>query len=173
MIYCKLYEIGRQLSSYLSCRLDLRCYLDLFSANNPRRVLVDHRLPVALLDQEQGLVGQPLFDLLALSATVQPIVLADNPTLDDLKKQIEDGELAAVIIIPDGYSAAILTGSNPQLDVIIDTESGAGSTAQFAIQGAVSRLHSVVSAAQFSTQARGVFSHLPMMLLSKPISLPL
>ena len=116
--------------------------------------LADHRLPVALLDQDQGLVGQPLFELLALSDTIQPMTLEGAQTLDDLKKQIEDGELAAVIIIPNGYSAAILEGSDPQLDVIIDTESGAGNTAQFAIQSVVSRLYSVVSAAQFSAQAR-------------------
>jgi ABC-2 type transport system permease protein len=59
-----------------------------------------------------------------------------------------------MVIIPEGYSLATLEGSNPQLAVVINTESGAGATAQYAIQGAVSRLVSAVDAAQFSTQAR-------------------
>jgi ABC-2 type transport system permease protein len=116
--------------------------------------LADQRLPVALVDQDQDLVGQPLFELIALSETVQPVTPEDNQTLDDLKSQVEDGDLAAVIVIPTGYTAALITGNPLQLDVIINTETGAGTTAQWAIQSAVSRLSKSLSAAQFSTQMR-------------------
>lgn len=116
--------------------------------------LEEFRLPVALVDQDQGLVGQPLFELIALSDTIHPVIPEDFTTLDDLKTQVEDGELAAIVIIPTGYSVAIVEGSTPQLDVIINTESGAGTTAQWAIQNAVSRLYSAVATAQFSVQTR-------------------
>jgi len=116
--------------------------------------LADQRLPIALVDQDQDLLGAPLNDLLALSGTVRPVTPEDGQTLDDLKTLVEDGELAAIVIIPEGYSAATLTGNTPQLVVIINTESGAGTTAQWAIQGTVSRLNSAVKGAKFSTQTR-------------------
>ena len=116
--------------------------------------LADQRLPIALVDQDQDLLGAPLNELLALSGTIRPVTLEDGQSLDDLKTLVEDGELAAIVIIPEGYSAATLAGNAPQLDVIINTESGAGTTAQWAIQGTVSRLNNAVSAAKFSTQTR-------------------
>ncbi len=116
--------------------------------------LADQRLPVALVDQDQDLLGQPLLELVALSETIRPATPEEGQTLEDLTTQVEDGELAAMVIIPEGYSTALLAGSTPQLDVIINTESGAGTTAQWALQGAVSRLKSAVAAAQFSAEAR-------------------
>jgi ABC-2 type transport system permease protein len=114
----------------------------------------DQRLPVALVDQDEDVIVQSLFGLLTLSDTVLPILPENDQTLDGLKTQIEDGELAAVVIIPAGYMEALEDGLNPKLDVIINTETGAGTTAQWAIQGAVSRLHLAISTAQFSTQTR-------------------
>lgn len=117
--------------------------------------LEDFRLPVALVDQDQGLVGLPFFELLALSETIRPFTPEEGQTLADLKTQVEEGEIAAIVIIPSGYSAAIIEGSTPSLDVIINTETGAGTTAQWAIQNAVSRLFSAAETAEFSTQTRG------------------
>ncbi len=114
----------------------------------------DWRLPVALVVQDQDLSGPPLYELLALSDTLRPEIPEEGQTLDDLKTQVEEGDLAAVIIVPEGYSAAALAGNALALDVIINTESGAGTTAQWAIQTTVSRLNSALTAAQFSTQAR-------------------
>ncbi len=116
--------------------------------------LEDFRLPVALVDQDQGLVGLPFFELLALSETIRPFTPEEGQTLADLKTQVEEGEIAAIVIIPSGYSAAIIEGSTPSLDVIINTETGAGTTAQWAIQNAVSRLFSAAETAEFSTQTR-------------------
>jgi ABC-2 type transport system permease protein len=48
----------------------------------------------------------------------------------------------------------LLTGENAQLEVIINTESGAGTTAQWAIQLAVNRLYRVIKTAEFSAMAR-------------------
>ncbi len=119
--------------------------------------LVDQRLPVVLVDQDQDVLGAPLNELLGLSDTVRPVTPEDAQTLDELKSQVEDGELSAIVILPEGYSTANLAGNAPQLDVIINTESGAGTTAQWAIQGTVSRLNNAVSTAKFSTQTRADF----------------
>jgi ABC-2 type transport system permease protein len=124
----------------------------IFSEQSPDS-LGDDRLPVALMDQDQDLVGQPFYDLMALSETVQPLHPGESQTLDELKKQVEEGELAAVVFIPTGYSDALLSGDPMQLEVVIDTETGAGTTAQWALQNAVSRLQKSMAAAQFSTQA--------------------
>jgi len=114
----------------------------------------DPRIPVALVDQDQDLLSETLFGLLSQSDTVRPFAPERGQTRDDLSAQVENGELAAVVIIPNGYSAALMADEAPQLDVIINTESGAGTTAQWAIQSATNRLVSVMQTAQFSTQAR-------------------
>jgi len=116
--------------------------------------LGDQRLAVAVVDQDQGMFRSPINELFALSDTIRPVLPEGDQSLEDLKTQVEDGELAAVVVVPKGYSAAILAGITPQLDVIINTETGAGTTAQYAIQGAISRLMSAVAGAQFSTQVR-------------------
>lgn len=126
----------------------------IFSEQSTEESLEEFRLTVAIVDHDQGLVGQPLYELIALSETIQPIRPEDGASLDELKNQVEEGELAAVIIIPESYSTAIIDGASPQLDVIINTETGAGTTAQWAIQSAVSRLYSAIETAKFSTQTR-------------------
>jgi ABC-2 type transport system permease protein len=117
-------------------------------------VVKDLRLKVAVLDQDQGLFGALLWDLLVLSETVQPIIFEDDQTLAKLKTQMNDGELAAVLIVPQGYTSSVLAGEKSQLELIINTETGAGMTAQWAVQRAVNRLYSAEDAAQFSTEMR-------------------
>jgi ABC-2 type transport system permease protein len=114
----------------------------------------DPRIPVAFVDQDQELLSETLFELLSLSDTVRPFIPEGEQTLNDLRTQVEAGELAAVVIVPDGYSTALLKSEALILDVIINTDSGAGTTAQFAIQSTITRLLSVAQTAQFSTQTR-------------------
>lgn len=117
-------------------------------------VETDPRIPVAFVDQDQGLLSETLYHLLTQSDTVRPVVPEEGQTQDDLSAQVEAGQLTAVVIVPTGFGAALLADEAPQLDVIINLESGAGATAQWAIQSATSRLLRVAQTAQFSTQAR-------------------
>ncbi|MFC1996662.1 ABC transporter permease [Chloroflexota bacterium] len=114
----------------------------------------DLRLRVAVVDQDKDLLEIPFYEMLAGSDTIHPVKIDADQKLAELKKQVEDGKLAAVIIIPRGYTTAVQAGDPPQLDVIINTESGAGTTAQWALQGVVSRVLGAASTAQFSTQIR-------------------
>jgi len=119
----------------------------------------DPRIPVVFVDQDQNLLGGTLYELLSLSDTVRLVISETGQTQEELNAQVESGELAAVVIVPQGYSAALFAGGTspsevPQLNVIINTESGAGTTAQWAIQNTASRLVSVAQTAEFSTQTR-------------------
>ncbi len=119
----------------------------------------DLRVPIGFVDQDQGALSAPLFELLSLSESIRPVAPAGEQTLAALQSQVETGELAAVVIVPAGFSVAFLNGENaPEgrlpLDVTINAQSGAGATAQYALQSVISRLASAVQAAHFSAQAR-------------------
>jgi ABC-2 type transport system permease protein len=119
----------------------------------------DARIPVSFVDQDQGALSAALFDLLSLSDSICPVAPAGEQTLAALQSQVEAGELAAVIVVPAGFSAAFLNAENaPEkrlpLDVTINAQSGAGATAQYALQSVIGRLASAVQAAHFSSQAR-------------------
>ncbi|HBY08951.1 MAG TPA: hypothetical protein DEH22_14670 [Chloroflexi bacterium] len=114
----------------------------------------DPRIPVILVDQDQGSLVTPFYEILSRSESVRPLYPEDDQTLETLTAQIDKGELAAIVVIPAGYSAALLAGEAPQLTVILNPQSSAGTTAQWAIQNAASRLTNVAQTAQFSAQAR-------------------
>lgn len=117
----------------------------------------DSRLRVIVVDFDQDLLGEALFTLLADSESVRPEAPETVQSLAELTSQVEDGDIAAVMTIPEGYSNAVLASEPAHIEVIINTESGAGNTAKWAIQSAVSRLFNAVSAAEFSTRTMADF----------------
>jgi len=118
---------------------------------------VDPRIPISFVDQDKDMLSIPLYDLLSMSDVIRPEYPIDGQTLEEIHTRLNDGDIAAVIVIPKGYTNALRNGENPQLDVSINTENGAGSTAQWSIQGAVSRLVSAIESAKFSVDARKQF----------------
>jgi ABC-2 type transport system permease protein len=112
----------------------------------------DPRLPVGLMDQDGGSVlSTHLFDLLDASDAVRPVV--SDESIERMEKTINDGDLAAAVIVPAGYGGRIFAGEDTTLTVIVDGGTAAGSTAQSAIQAAVVRLRGAVKAAQLSAEA--------------------
>lgn len=115
----------------------------------------DARLPVGILNQDSGSVlSSHLLTLLADSDAIRPVVQEDED-LESLKKQVEDQDLAAAVIIPTGYGEQVLATADdmpPQLIVIVETDSSAGQAAQTGIQSAVTRLLGAVQAAHLSAQ---------------------
>jgi len=94
------------------------------------------RLPVGFMDQDSGSVlSTHLFDLLDVSGAIRPV--ASDESIERIEKEVSDGDLAAAVIIPAGYSGRILAGEDVALMVIVDSGTAAGSTAQSAIQAAV------------------------------------
>lgn len=113
----------------------------------------DPRLPVTLLNQDQGgVLTPPLVALIDRSDAIRPVV-EEGATPESLAEDVQDEKVAAAVIIPDGYSARVLDGEIPPLRVIVDSASNAGQTAQTNIQGAVNRLLTSVQAAQAAVGA--------------------
>src|ERR1043165_3983022 len=65
----------------------------------------DSRLPAGYLSQDQRWVTDSLHDLLAKSDVIR-LKEDTSRSMADLEKLVADGDLAAAIIVPEGYSRA-------------------------------------------------------------------
>jgi ABC-2 type transport system permease protein len=108
----------------------------------------DPRLPVGLvLEDDSGAIGETLAELLDASEAIRPVLLEDTEA-EGAADSVRDGELAAAVILPAGFSerasdlasepASAILGLAP--NVIVDQATVAGQTAVDAIQGALYRL---------------------------------
>jgi ABC-2 type transport system permease protein len=106
----------------------------------------DSRLPVGYLSQDDSWVTDSLHDLLAESEVIR---LDENVfrSAADLEKLVADGELAAAIIVPDGYGRAVLKDKTARLAVIADTGTATWTTIQADILSVASRLDNAVRTA--------------------------
>ena len=111
----------------------------------------DSRLPVGYLSQDDHWVTDSLHDLLAESEVIR---LDENAfrSSSDLEKIIADGDLAAAILVPDGYGRAVLKDRTARLTVIADTNSSAWTTIQAEVLSIASRLDSAVRTATIIEQ---------------------
>jgi ABC-2 type transport system permease protein len=112
----------------------------------------DTRLPVGFVDRDGGVLGAPLLDLLEMSETIRPVI-AKDAKVEDLEEQVAAAELAAVIVVPAGYSQQVLDGEPVPLTVIADPASNAGSVAQSSAEAAATRLLGAVQTAQLGVEA--------------------
>jgi len=110
----------------------------------------DPRLPVGLLDQDQGQLSDQLATLLANSEVLR--IDEEGTGEAELEEKVAEGDLAAAIVVPVGYSDGLLAGQTPQLLLITDPGSSAGIALQSELQSAASRLFSAVQAAGLSSQ---------------------
>ncbi len=112
----------------------------------------DPRLPIAFVDQDgSSVLSTHLLDLLDASDAVRPVVSEES--VARVEEKVGDADLAGAVIVPLGYSERLLAGEDIPLTVIVDSGTAAGSTAQTAIQAAVTRLRGAVKAAQLSAKA--------------------
>jgi ABC-2 type transport system permease protein len=120
----------------------------------------DPRLPVGVLNldnvgrEAQGArLGDYLITLLQTSDVIRP-VLDEKADAVSLAKHVADGELVAVLVIPEGYSEAMLVNtSSAQVQLIADAHDNVGHTAQVSVNAAVNRLLSAIQAANLSVWA--------------------
>lgn len=110
----------------------------------------DPRLPVGFLDQDQGPLGPLLVQLLDSSEVLR--VDDAEATKDELARRVGDEELAAAVIIPEGYSQLMLAGGVMPLKIIVDDNMNAGMAIQGEIQTAALRLASAALAARISAE---------------------
>ncbi|MGB8983629.1 MAG: ABC transporter permease [Anaerolineales bacterium] len=111
----------------------------------------DSRLPVGYLSQDGSWVTDSLHDLLDDS---EVIGLDESifHSLADLEKLVADGDLAAAIIVPDGYGKALLKNREARLIVIADTSTEAWVTIEAELLALASRLDSAVRTATIIEQ---------------------
>jgi len=99
-----------------------------------------------------GVLSLALIDLLDQSETVR-VELVEEGEAGELDSKIVKDELAAGLIIPDGFSAGTLNGQNPQLEMIINEETPGGQTARRGLQTAITRTLGMAQIAQASLAA--------------------
>lgn len=109
----------------------------------------DMRLPVAIIDQDNGQFSPILLELLEKSDVIRPEIITEELSIEDMNEKVSDDDYAALIIIPHGYSAAMLDDEPVCLTTILKEDTSAGATAQNAIQAVVNRLVNAIGAAQF------------------------
>jgi ABC-2 type transport system permease protein len=113
---------------------------------------VDPRLPVGVINQDRGTLAASLENLLEGSEVVRPVSLTKE-TAEQYNKSLKDGDLAAVVIIPTGYTNHLLADEPVLLEVIANTNQPAGRTASRAIETVTGRLLGSVEAAHISKGA--------------------
>lgn len=106
----------------------------------------DARLPVGYISQDDNWVTDSLHELLTKSEVIR---LDENVfrSTADLEKLVADGELAAAIIVPDGYGKSVLKDRAARLTVIADTGTQAWITIEADLLTIAGRLHDAVRTA--------------------------
>ena len=106
----------------------------------------DSRLPVGYLSQDDNWVTGELHGLLANSEVIH---LEEYPaaSIPDFERLVADGDLAAAIIVPNGYGRALLRDKTARLIVYADTGSTAWTTIEAETVAAVSRVDNGVRTA--------------------------
>jgi ABC-2 type transport system permease protein len=112
----------------------------------------DPRLPVGVVNHDRaGVLSVGLQDLLEASDTVRPVLLQGEEA-ENAAEAVRDEEWAAVLVVPEGFSAQGLAGEEARPTVIVDLNTQAGQTANSAIQAATTRLLGAVHMAHLSAE---------------------
>jgi ABC-2 type transport system permease protein len=114
---------------------------------------VDPRLPVGVIDQDGGILAANLQTLLEQSEVIRPVLL-EQEQYQSADQKVLDGDLAAVVIIPAGYTDRQLADQPFPLEVIIDQNRPSGQTVSRALETVSGRLLGAVEAAHISQNAR-------------------
>jgi ABC-2 type transport system permease protein len=111
----------------------------------------DSRLPVGYISQDDNWITDELHNLLAESEVIR---IEENSFLSssDLEKLVADGDLAAAIIVPDGYGRAVLKDKTVRLTVFADTGTQAWTTIEAELLTVASRVDGAVRTATIMEQ---------------------
>jgi len=111
----------------------------------------DPRLPIGFINQDQsGTLGNEFRSLLESSEAVKPIGVEQNDATRG-GELVRDGKLAALVIVPDRFSATLLAAEPIKAMVIVDPNQPSGQTANAALNTATGRLLGAIEAARLST----------------------
>lgn len=114
----------------------------------------DSRLPVGYLSQDHYWVSDSLHDLLAKSEVIRLDEIRFRSAAD-LEKMVADGELAAAVVVPQGYGRAFLKGKTARLLVIADSDTSTWTTVEAELITWTSRLDSAIRTATLLEEVDG------------------
>ena len=114
----------------------------------------DSRLPVGIINQDDRWISDTLQDLMADSELIR---IQTNPSwsASDLDFMVAEGDLAAAVVIPQGYSKALLADKSAKLIVIADTGTTAWTTIEAELLTLASRLDGAVRTATIMEEVAG------------------
>lgn len=124
----------------------------IFGGSPSSKPEVDPRLPVGVINQDGGSLASSLETLLASSEVIRPVVL-DEGQAKRANQLVKDGDLAAVVVIPAGYTAGLLADQPIMLEVTIDQSQPAGQTVSRALETVAGRLLGAVESAHIAREA--------------------
>lgn len=109
----------------------------------------DLRLPVGVINQDGGSLASSLEKLLEDSEVIRPVMLNEEE-VGQVNQMVEDGDLAAAVIIASNYTTRLLADQPVMLDVIVNQKQPGGQTALRALETVTGRLMGAVEAAHIS-----------------------
>ena len=108
---------------------------------------LDSRLPIQIVTAEQTPLTAHLIEYLEDSTVLRVETVEETAKLAQLKQAVADDDLAAVIIIPEGFSDQLQSTEKVRLEVILKENTTAGITVLQEIQAVSSRVQSAANAA--------------------------
>jgi ABC-2 type transport system permease protein len=124
----------------------------IFGSPTGSKAEADPRLPVGLIDRDEASLSASLASLLEGSEVIRPVLLREKDAAR-ASEMMEDGDLAALVVIPSGYTAQLLADQPAMLEVMVDQSQPAGQTAWRALETVTGRLLGAVEAAHISLEA--------------------
>ena len=113
---------------------------------------VDPRLPVGVIDRDGGTLAASLQTLLEESEVIHPVILKGGEA-EQGDQMVTKGDLAALVIIPAGYTDHLLADQPIALEVIIDQNQPSSQTVTRALETVSGRLLGAVEVAHISQNA--------------------
>lgn len=108
----------------------------------------DPRLPIGLADEDGSALSGRLVAMLAASEVVR--IEIENTTASELQEQVADENIAAAVLIPDGFGDSL--PEDDPLPVTIVGSGQTGFTIEEEVQTRTARLKSAVQAANLSVE---------------------
>ncbi len=113
------------------------------------------RLPLAIHNADPGAPATQLVSALARSGVVKTEMM----TKDDAEKAVDDNKVAAALVIPAGFSAALAAGRPAELTLVSTAGSTGAQTVQTEVTAVAGELAAGESAAQAAVAVAGVPLH--------------
>ena len=112
----------------------------------------DSRLALAFINQDQGGMISAQFANLLGNSEVLRVVVPGQSDQAKISEAVRDGQYAAALILPAGYSDQLMAGKPVKPQVIADQGSESGQSALNALETASDRLLGAVQVARQTTQ---------------------